>query len=702
MKATWTVIILTVLFVGAATAQLDPTFGTGGVVTTDLSGADTPVAVFVRPDSKILVVARKESLTPPAQTDYYFIRYNSDGTPDNTFGSGGKMLLPIASPSGVNNIVKAVMQPDGKVILAGSNSNNGLIVRLNSDGSLDSGFANGGVHRPNINQIGSDGIADVALLADGKILVGGFAQMFSFPSLYLLRYNSNGTLDQSFGTEGYITHLNLSAPTSIFVQSTGKILAVAPVDYGTPTSGSVRRFNSDGSVDNSFTTVLFPYGAFAKAEIQPDDKVLIASFVTSSDSLDRQHSDIKLTRFAANGTLDSAFGGGGGQAIIDITNYFENFTTGLKVLANGDILVIARTDVQPNRSALKGPMLSVAKLSSAGAITGRLLVTNSLGYNYAEVAVQPDGKIVLVDYISPGGNSDSDVLVARITGVPLTNYKFRGVPFDFRYPAFNGVAEPSIFRPSDRRWYLYNTYPGYFFGLSEDIPVPSDYIQDLSTDMAMFRPTNGTWYIARDYQNAASLYIDIQWGANGDIPSPGDFDGDGKSDLAVFRPSNGVWYTRNSFDGSYRIVQWGVNGDKPAAGDFDGDTIDDLAVFRPSDGNWYILKSSDGLPIILHFGLSGDIPVQEDYDGDGKSDIAVFRPSDGVWYRLNSSDGSFFAFQWGISSDIAVPADYDGDRKSDIAVWRQANGRWYVYQSSTNSMLIYSWGTGGDIPLPRR
>jgi hypothetical protein len=133
-----------------------------------------------------------------------------------------------------------------------------------------------------------------------------------------------------------------------------------------------------------------------------------------------------------------------------------------------------------------------------------------------------------------------------------------------------------------------------------------------------------------------------------------DFDGDGTTDLAVFRPTTGDWFVLNSGSSTFRANHFGASGDVPIDGDFDGDSRSDLAVFRPSIGTWFISRSSDNAFVASQFGTSGDKPVAGDYDKDGKTDIAVWRPSNGTYFNLNSSNGQFKATQFGQNGDIPI------------------------------------------------
>lgn len=282
-------------------------------------------------------------------------------------------------------------------------------------------------------------------------------------------------------------------------------------------------------------------------------------------------------------------------------------------------------------------------------------------------------------------------------GLNSTNIVFtqNGFPnrrkFDFDG---DGLADLSIWRPSDNNWHIQRTTAGYMrmtYGVAGDMPTPADYDGDLKTDVAVFRPSEGKWYIHMSQSNTFEVF---NWGEDGDLPVPADRDADNRADLVIFRPSNNTWYTRFA-NGTFATTDFGVDGDKPVVGDFDGDGIGDIALFRPSNNNWYILKSSLGY-FVQTWGEAGDIPVTGDFDGDGSTDQAVFRPSTGQWY-LSRTTGGFGVQTWGEAGDIPVAADYDNDGKTDVAVFRPSNATWYIV-GATGNIRIRQFGEIGDVP----
>ncbi|MEP7214132.1 MAG: PQQ-dependent sugar dehydrogenase [Acidobacteriota bacterium] len=263
----------------------------------------------------------------------------------------------------------------------------------------------------------------------------------------------------------------------------------------------------------------------------------------------------------------------------------------------------------------------------------------------------------------------------------------------------------SVFRPSNGFWYIANssnnTYRFQNFGLNGDVPVPADYDGDNITDIGVFRPSTGGWYYVRSSDNT---FTGLGNGGSGNIPIAGDLNGDSKADFAAFDPSNGFWsIVYSGTPGSTQVVRFGLAGDIPTVGDYDGDGKADIAIFRPSGGVWAYWPSST-LPAAnysaVQWGQAGDIPVPGDYDGDLKTDFAVFRPSTGTWYIVPSSNGSTQFIQWGANGDVPAAGDYDGDGKSDVAVFRPSGGDWYILRSSNGGISAAHFGSPGDLAAP--
>lgn len=263
-------------------------------------------------------------------------------------------------------------------------------------------------------------------------------------------------------------------------------------------------------------------------------------------------------------------------------------------------------------------------------------------------------------------------------------------------------SDLAIFRPSNGQWWINrsgtNTTFAATFGSSTDQITPADLTGDGVTDVALFRPSNGTWFVLRSED---STFYAFPFGTNGDRPVAGDFDGDFIADAAVFRPSAATWYISRSTGGT-TIQQFGAANDIPAIADYDADGRSDIGVFRPNGTNgaeWWLQRSRDASVIAFQFGAATDKPVPGDFTGDGKADVAFWRPSNGNWFVLRSQDNSFYAFPFGSNGDIPAPADYDGDAVFDAAVFRPSNATWYLNRS-TSGTLFQQFGANGDRPVP--
>ncbi len=249
---------------------LDNAFNNDGTQTTIFTSRVSATSVAIQPDDKILIAGY--SINP---VGFAVARYESDGTPDVTFDSDGKLTGTYCTYVGSTFFSCAAIQSDGKLLVGGT-----VLARYKNDGSLDNTFNGTGY------QIIDYDISSIAIQKDGKIVAGGSA---------LARYNIDGSPDNSFSPGGKIT-IDYSI-VSMAIQSDGKIV-VGGIDYHTGIS-ILTRYNTDGNLDNSFSgdgkqTVDFIITSMA---LQSDGKIIVGGEA--------------LARYNTDGNLDNTFGGDG-------------------------------------------------------------------------------------------------------------------------------------------------------------------------------------------------------------------------------------------------------------------------------------------------------------------------------------------------------------------------------------------------------
>ena len=283
---------------------VDKAFNGGSPV---IGGGSVASATVLQSDGKIVAVGQSEV----GGGRFCLIRYNTNGTVDGTFNGGS----PVIGTATTNGAYAALLQPDGKIVAIGQSGgvagSHFCLVRYNTNGSVDTAF-NGGI--PVIG-VGSTCQAYAALLQpDGKIVAVGKSLVGGVNCFCLVRYNSNGSVDNTFGGGAPVidpTGLTLAAKAAL-LQPDGKIVAV-----GVSTSGffCLVRYNVDGSVDQEFnggrpvvdTTGLTSIASGAL--LQPDGKIVAVGVSTSEFFC--------LVRYNTDGSVDNTFNGG--NPVIDTT-----------------------------------------------------------------------------------------------------------------------------------------------------------------------------------------------------------------------------------------------------------------------------------------------------------------------------------------------------------------------------------------------
>jgi uncharacterized delta-60 repeat protein len=337
----------------AQPGSLDLSFDNDGKVVTDIgSGNDYGWSAAIQIDGKIVVAGNIDN---GSNRDFALVRYNADGSLDNTFDSDGKVTTVIGSGNDYGNSV--AIQCDGKIVVAGS-SNNGsdddfALVRYNTDGSLDNTFDSDGKVTTDFGSTDESGYS-VAIQSDGKIVVAGGIFNGSNNDFALVRYNADGSLDNSFDSDGKVTTAIGSSYDyghSVAMQSDGKIVVAGssndgpgnnPFDYF-----ALVRYNADGSLDNTFDSdgkVTTDIGSRDdighSVAIQSDGRIVVSGNTYSGSVY-----DFALARYNSDGSLDNTFDSDG-----KVTTDFGDIDYGgsAAIQSDGKIVLAGSSGIWPN------------------------------------------------------------------------------------------------------------------------------------------------------------------------------------------------------------------------------------------------------------------------------------------------------------------------------------------------------------------
>ncbi len=367
----------------------------------------------------------------------------SPGALDTTFGMGGKATVSFLPGSNSSRAQGVVVQPDGKLVLAGfaqrsTTDSDFAVARLNSNGSLDTGFNATGKNTVTFNLGGGTnaGARAAALQADGKIVVAGFAQRTTNDTDFAVaRLLANGFLDTGFGSGGKtnfgfgLGSVNDDEATGLAIQPDGKIVVAG---FAQRTANdfdfAVARLNADGSLDSTFNgtgKVNFGFSLSAGANkdeafgvaLQPDGKIILVGFAQTLAT----GFNFAVARLTAAGALDATFNGGGKVAVAFNLGGTNDEAFGVALQGDGRIVVAGFAEVgQGNFNFAVARLNPDGSPDTAFGSGGKAHVAFALGggtLNDDEataLAIEPDGRIVVIGF-AQRGVTDYDFAIARLT-----------------------------------------------------------------------------------------------------------------------------------------------------------------------------------------------------------------------------------------------------------------------------------------------
>jgi uncharacterized delta-60 repeat protein len=389
--------------------DLDPSFGDGGVVTSDFGSFDDATAVAIQADGRIVAAGTTTSF----ETGFSIAvaRYNVDGTPDVKFGGNGRITTESRGSAGASAIALA---SDGKIIVAGSTIKLGgsgsdwLLARYNAEGSLDAGFGTAGLVITSVGASVNGGSAvAVAIQPDGKIVAVGSADT----DFAVVRYDTVGALDQSFGTGGIATTMvgvGVSSPVSAgALQADGKILvggrSFARMEQVPVDDFAVVRYLSSGVLDTTFgssgiviTDVTPDFDAVSALAVGAGGEIVAAGRVGGVGSFPPRGSlSSGLVRYGPDGILDERFGTKG---LVVTTTGLSNWPSAVALQSDGKIIAAGTTLIDPGQRSTAFALTRYtpdgtpdATFGEAGTRTTKI----GLASEIHGVSLQPDGKLVV-------------------------------------------------------------------------------------------------------------------------------------------------------------------------------------------------------------------------------------------------------------------------------------------------------------------
>ncbi len=718
-------------------ASFDSTFATNGIGKYAITKAGSVVGendMALQPDGKIVVATFFDA----ADANFCVLRFNSDGSLDNSFSGDGIVIIPL-EPGSYDYSNSLAIQPDGKIVVAGIisylSTKKVAIVRLNSDGTLDTSFDGDGkiyIQAGDSNDESRDVLVDI----NGKIVVAGTTMSGGFFRMFCLRLNNNGTLDTGFDSDGKVI-ISIGAndyANSVAMYSTdNRIVLGGYSDNGTKWDFACVRLLSDGTLDNNFDSdgklVIPVTGQFNAAKIvaiQPiDGKILLAGY-----GYNGQYTDFAVVRLnPEDGSLDANFDGDGIK-LFPVGPTFDEVKSVISQISDGSIILGGRGVHQEiiGNQLVSHSYFTFAKLLRDGTLdnsfdTDGKVLYPILGYNdvLSSIAQRSDGKIVATGFTSSGNASAVGVMQLNTDGSLDINFDNDG---KLSQPIGNDIdlANSIAIQPSDNKLILAGrSYMPYSNGTGSDfsaIRLNTDGSLDNSFDgdgkinisnagfdealAVAVSPADGKAVIVGyGYNGTKNDFFIVRLNTDGSLDNT--FDGDGKKLLPISIGQDKALGVAIQSDGKIVIV--GVS------------SIPDFTVVRlNTDGSLDNSFDGDGIAQVNAGSItSGDVASALIIQPDGKI-VVVGGTNNGVnssliaVVRLNSNgslDNTFdgdgkvqFAFPLATSSIATSLALQPSDNKIVIGghAFMQGSYRFGIARLNTNGSIDATF-SGGVITL---
>jgi len=401
-----------------AVGALDGSFGNGGIAKTDIGGRDAATAVSILSNGKILVAGISFE---DNNTSYFtLVRYNSNGSLDESFGTGGivkRMGTYTINSQTANAAAKwntpstLIVKDDGSIILTGTGFGAttfyAVMMQFNSDGTLNTGFGDGGNVLTDLNPSLETFVRAAALQSDGKIIIGG--KSMGYPFVY--RFDSNGALDPSFDSDGkllvyYSATQVLGDVASIALQQDGKIILAGSAKNANNkfSFAAVRLNGSDGTLDATFSSDgkdITPIGGGTQddicngAAISMDGKIVMAGTYSGGGK-----KDFAVFRYNADGTIDNTNFGSYGKLRTMLYFGGDDRIMDAALMSDGKVLFVGTTYYDTQEFAF-------GRLDTSGQFASFFTddhINFPQGPSVANaVAIQSDGKMVLAGKVTING-----------------------------------------------------------------------------------------------------------------------------------------------------------------------------------------------------------------------------------------------------------------------------------------------------------